>query len=329
MTNGKNRIVAMLLSLIMIFTLSACVVDVDFARKGWDGYVDGEQVWENPNYAEDPEPVEEPEEETTEPEEEVTEEEDATAESGEKVTKAKGDNKSKTATSNKTQPNTSSQQAAPQTNGNATSQAQQSQSAAKPQANNATQSGPTQAEILELYKTAANKVKTTSGVTATRTREVYTEVGEKNISGIGGSIINMAFGPKDDNKAKTVSGQSNLIKGFVVENQNYVCALTESDIKSATLNQSGSNKIITIYVKDDTTNNQNYSNKAVSATAVADLAATFQGGLVMKCRDVRITATLDQNDRLINLNTYMPSYFTKDDQKFGAAIEQWWTISYS
>jgi len=48
----------------------------------------------------------------------------------------------------------------------------------------------------------------------------------------------------------------------------------------------------------------------------------------MKCRDVRVTATIDANGRLINLNTYMPSYFTKGDQKFGAAIEQWWTITY-
>ena len=49
MTNKNNRVVAVLLSLVMIFILSACVVDIDFARKGWDGYVDGEQVWENPN----------------------------------------------------------------------------------------------------------------------------------------------------------------------------------------------------------------------------------------------------------------------------------------
>ena len=41
MANKNNKMVAVLLSLVMIFTLSACVVDIDFARKGWDGYVDG------------------------------------------------------------------------------------------------------------------------------------------------------------------------------------------------------------------------------------------------------------------------------------------------
>ena len=167
-----------------------------------------------------------------------------------------------------------------------------------------------------------------SGVTVTRTREVYTEVGEKNLSGLSGTIIGKAFAPKDDTKQKVLSSQSDIIKSFVVEKQNYVCNLTANDVKSATVKQSGSNLIVTIYVKDDTTDNQNYSNKAVSATAVADLASTFSSGLVMKCRDVRVTATIDANGRLINLNTYMPSYFTKGDQKFGAAIEQWWTITY-
>ena len=329
MEKNKKRIVALTMAIVMALSLTGCGSQgslINFITEGWDGVVTGVKIW--------------PEEEVTETAEEASEEKTSEAEAEtevvtEVVTDKEGHTKVVKKTVTKTAPNSQSgsQQGAAKAQGNSGNTASGGTSNSNAGSNTGTATVPakttyTAAEAVELYKAAANPIKTMSGVTVTRTREVYTEVGEKNLSGLSGTIIGKAFAPKDDTKQKVLSSQSDIIKGFVVEKQNYVCNLTANDVKSATVKQSGSNLIVTIYVKDDTTDNQNYSNKAVSATAVADLASTFSSGLVMKCRDVRVTATIDANGRLINLNTYMPSYFTKGDQKFGAAIEQWWTITY-
>lgn len=328
MSNKIKRAVALAMALVMVLSLTGCGAEgslIHFMTEGWDGVVNGVKIWpeEEPTTA----PEETPEEESTEAETEVVTEVVTDKEGHTKVVK-------KTVTkASATNAQGGSQQTATKQQGNTGASNTGSSGGSNSGSGTGTATVPaktsyTTAEALELYKSAANPIKTMSGVTVTRTREVYTEVGEKNLSGLSGTIIGKAFAPKDDTKQKVLSSQSDIIKSFVVEKQSYVCNLTVNDVKSATVKQSGSNLIVTIYVKDDTTDNQNYSNKAVSATAVADLAATFSSGLVMKCRDVRVTATIDANGRLINLNTYMPGYFTKDDQKFGAAIEQWWTIAY-
>lgn len=328
MSKNYKRIVALTMALVMAFSLTGCGSQgslIQFITEGWDGVVDGVKIW--------------PEEESTTASSEETSDEESTEPETEVVTEVVTDKeghkkvvtKTVTKAASKTQGGGTQQTASKNQGGSNTGTGSNTGSNAGGSTGGNTapaKTSYTTAEAVELYKAAANPIKTMSGVTVTRTREVYTEVGEKNLSGISGTIIGTAFAPKDDTKQKVYSSQSDIIKSFVVEKQNYVCNLTANDVKSATVKQSGNNLIVTIYVKDDTTDNQNYSNKAVSATAVADLAATFSSGLVMKCKDVRVTATIDANGRLINLNTYMPGYFTKDDQKFGAAIEQWWTISY-
>ena len=342
---NKTRITALLTALVMMFTLTGCVLDMEFMTAGWDGYVNGEKIWDNPNRGE---ATTVPTEDGTLPEEGVSGEEVSVDENGNVISDEGGETQEVIVT--ETQTNAAGQtvivtkkvtQKVPQTSksqgGSKVTNAQSSGSAnttktssngGAVQTTQAANKTYTAAEALELYKSAANPVKSKSGVTVTRTREVYTEVGTSNLSGLSGTIIKKAFGPKDDKEQKVFSTPSDIVKSFVVEKQSYVCNLSMSDVKSVTAKQSGNNTVVTIYVKDDTSNNQNYSNKAVSATAVAELAATFSSGLTMKCKDVRVTATIDSQGRLINLNTYMPAYFSKDDQYFGAAIEQWWTVSY-
>lgn len=325
--NGKrNRIVAILLSLVMIFTLSACVVDIDFVRKGWDGYVDGEQVWENPNYAEDPEPVED---ETTEP----TEEEETTEADEEEETPSDGKKDDKKSSDTKGTSKSSSQKKQQKPSSSTVTKQQSTQGTTKPSSQGTTKPAEktmSVAEIIDFYKSAANPVKTSSGVTVTRTREKYIELGG-NLSGLSASIVKGAFAEKDDTKAVTYTSQSDIKSKFIVEKQSYVCNLTANDVKSATIAKSGNNQIVTIYVKDDVDQAQGYSNKAVSATAVSDLAVPLSLGKLkyMACKDVRLEATIDGNGKLIALHTYMPAYFYATDESFGVALEQWWTISYS
>ncbi len=297
-----SRIISLFIITVMMLSLTACMEkQTDFLKNGWDGGKD-------PTTAEEETTLEEISEESTTETENTTNKASGTPNKG--STSAK-----KPSSSSQTQ--SSNSQSSSSGNKVTTTKA----------ASSPAQKTYTTTEAIELYKAAANPIKTKSGVTCTRTKEVYTEIGQSNLSGISGTIINTAFAPKTDTEPMTVTG-SEITEKFVVEKQSYVCNLTASDVKSATVKTSGNNKIVTIYVKDDTSG-QNYSNKAVSATAVYELTAKFSSGISMSCKDVRVTATIDANGRLINLNTYMPAYFTKGDEGFGAAIEQWWTISYA
>ncbi len=299
---NTSRIIAALLTAVMMFSLTACAEEqTDFLKNGWDGGKEPTTV----------------EEETT-LEEGAVEGEEATDKSTDGTTKKASSNKP---TSNKTSSSSSNK-------GTASSGSSSNKTTTTTKAT-ATQKTYTTAEAIELYKAAANPIKTKSGVTCTRTREVYTDLGG-NLSGGSASIIKSFFGEKDDTEHMTVTGTSNIIEKFVVEKQSYVCDLSASDVKSATVKTSGNNKIVTIYVKDDT-DGTNFSNKAVSAKAVSDIATGIPlvGLDTMRCKNVRVTATIDANGRLINLNTYMPAYFYSGEENFGAAIEQWWTISYS
>ena len=97
---------------------------------------------------------------------------------------------------------------------------------------------------------------------------------------------------------------------------------------SATITESGSNKIITIRVKDDTNDSQNYSNKAISSSALASVAGTFTGGMTIKCSNVSVKATLDSSNRLIALTTNGQYNFAKGSDAFSMSQVQNWSISY-
>lgn len=305
-----SRIISLFLAFVMMFSLTACwEKESSFLTDGWDG-------GKEPTTAEEETTLEE----ETSLEEEETKKSDSTTKKNQTAANKPSSNKGSASSGSQSG---NSQPSKPQSSGSQSSANTSTKTTA------AAQKTYTAAEALELYKAAANPIKTKSGVTCTRTREVYTDLGG-NLSGGSAGIIKRFFGEKDDTDQVVVTGSSDIVKSFVVEKQNYVCDLTTGDIKSATVKTSGNNKIVTIYVKDDT-NGTNYSNKAVSAQAVSDLAVGLALGSLdtMRCKNVRVTATIDANGRLVQLNTYMPAYFYGGEEYFGAAIEQWWTISYS
>lgn len=378
MKNNHRRLTALLMALIMIFTLSGCtVVDIDFMRYGWDGIVNGVMIWFNPERQghQDDNDAEAADNSTAD-DAEKADDEDADADDADssddkgskkgdskKGDSKKGDSKksggSATGNGGSQNSNSGSQSGS---NGGSSSQGSNSgsqggssgsqggnsdsqggnsssgdnsgsQGGSSSSGDNSGSQGSTEKtytteEAVNLYKNAANPVKSTSGYTVTRTREKYIELGG-NLSGISASIVKKAFSAKDDTTQKTYSSQSDIQKSFVVEKQSYVCALTASDVKSATVTPSGNNLIVKIYVKDDDGKNQNYSNKAVSATAVSDLAVPLSMGKLdyMACKDVWLEATINASGQLINLHTYMPAYFYGGSEYFAVALEQWWTIS--
>ncbi|MCQ2488596.1 MAG: hypothetical protein MJ143_04905 [Clostridia bacterium] len=342
MKNSK-RIFALLMAFVMMFSLTGCtIVDIDFMLNGWDGVVNGEVVWENPKRNQ--QQIAEDEKAKEEADAQEEEEEDAQTEDVEEVTEVvtevndKGETVTKVVTVTKPA-STGNKTPANKPSNSGSNSGSQTQSTTKPngsttntttKASGNSPAAPTTAEIINTYKTAANKIKSnTSGVTCTRTREKYIELGG-NISGLSASIVKSAFSEKDDTKAKTVTGSS-IANDFIVEKQSYVCNLTEADVKSATMTQSGNNTLIVIKVKDDTDQAQGHSNKAVSAKAVADLAVNLSVGKLkyMACKDVYLEATINSKGQLINLHTYMPAYFYATDEYFAVALEQWWTISYT
>lgn len=171
----------------------------------------------------------------------------------------------------------------------------------------------TDAEALDLYKTAANKVKSTAK-SATRTKEV--------IKTISGSIPSMyqTFGFKEGTKEAVTYGSSDLKDKFPVEKQNYTCNLSASDIKSASVSFSGSNKIVTITVKDDSAGTYDKSKKCVSTISVPIGTWT--------CKGVQLRGVIDANGRLTSLYYKMPTYVTSGSDAFAFSLEQYWTVSY-
>ena len=155
----------------------------------------------------------------------------------------------------------------------------------------------TAAEALELYKSAANKVKTTAK-SATRTSET--------IRTISGSIPSLysSFGFKEGTKTEKVvaKGASELKDKFPVEKKSYTCNLSASDIKSATVQSNGSSKVVTIVVKDD--NPGTYSNSSKCVSTISIPIGTWT------CKGVTLRGTIDANGRLTSLYYKMPTYVT-------------------
>ena len=173
----------------------------------------------------------------------------------------------------------------------------------------------TAAEALELYKSAANKVKTTAK-SATRTSET--------IRTISGSIPSLysSFGFKEGTKTEKVvaKGASELKDKFPVEKKSYTCNLSASDIKSATVQSNGSSKVVTIVVKDD--NPGTYSNSSKCVSTISIPIGTWT------CKDVTLRGTIDANGRLTSLYYKMPTYVTQGSDAFAFSLEQNWTVAY-
>ena len=173
----------------------------------------------------------------------------------------------------------------------------------------------TAAEALELYKSAANKVKSTAK-SATRTSET--------IRAISGSIPSMysTFGFKEGTKTEKVvaSGASELKDKFPVEKKSYTCNLSASDIKSATVQNNGSSKVVTIVVKDD--NPGTYSNSSKCVSTISIPIGTWT------CKGVTLRGTIDANGRLTSLYYKMPTYVTQGSDAFAFSLEQNWTVAY-
>lgn len=173
----------------------------------------------------------------------------------------------------------------------------------------------TAAEALELYKSAANKVKTTAK-SATRTSET--------IRTISGSIPSLysSFGFKEGTKTEKVvaKGSSELKDKFPVEKKSYTCNLSASDIKSATVQSNGSSKVVTIVVKDD--NPGTYSNSSKCVSTISIPIGTWT------CKGVTLRGTIDANGRLTSLYYKMPTYVTQGSDAFAFSLEQNWTVAY-
>ena len=173
----------------------------------------------------------------------------------------------------------------------------------------------TAAEALELYKSAANKVKTTAKST-TRTSET--------IRTISGSIPSLysSFGFKEGTKSEKVvaNGASELKDKFPVEKKSYTCNLSASDIKSATVQSNGSGKVVTILVKDD--NPGTYSNSSKCVSTISIPIGTWT------CKGVTLRGTIDANGRLTSLYYKMPTYVTQGSDAFAFSLEQNWTVAY-
>lgn len=173
----------------------------------------------------------------------------------------------------------------------------------------------TAAEALELYKSAANKVKTTAK-SATRTSET--------IRTISGSIPSLysSFGFKEGTKTEKVvaNGSSELKDKFPVEKKSYTCNLSASDIKSATVQSNGSSKVVTIVVKDD--NPGTYSNSSKCVSTISIPIGTWT------CKGVTLRGTIDANGRLTSLYYKMPTYVTQGSDAFAFSLEQNWSVAY-
>ncbi|MBP5272002.1 MAG: hypothetical protein ILO43_03415 [Clostridia bacterium] len=173
----------------------------------------------------------------------------------------------------------------------------------------------TAAEALELYKSAANKVKS-NAKSATRTSETI-----KTISGSIPSLYS-TFGFKEGTNTEKVvaSGSSQLREKFPVEGKNYTCNLSASDIKSASVQVSGSNRIVTIVVKDD--NPGTYSNSSKCVSTISIPIGTWT------CKGVTLRGTIDGNGRLTSLYYKMPTYVTQGSDAFAFSLEQNWSVAY-
>lgn len=293
-----SRVLALLMTAVMLMSLTACSEEqMDFLKNGWDG-------GKEPTTVEEETSAEDVSEEATAEGEEVSDK------STDGTTKKASSNSSKKTSGNK---NTSSSKGSSSGSGSSSSNSKTTTAKA-----GTTQKTYTAAEALELYKSAANKVKTLDGVTTTRTKEV--------ITALDGEIPSMyeSFGFEEgtNTEQKVLSTKDDIIDGFCVEGESYVCSLTASDIKSASVTTSGNNKIVTIYVKDDTEGTYDRSSKCVSTISIPVIGGDWT------CKGVVVKGTINANGQLTALYYNMPTYAKSGSNSFTFSLEQYWTITY-
>lgn len=281
--NSKlSRILIVLLSLTMIFMLSGCSETTsNFLKNGWDYEVNGVQL-------------------------------EPGLDGGVEYVAPDGSAADRTAYGSYQGPVAGSASAGTVTAGGSASSAKADSTSGSAAVN---KTSYTAAEALDLYKTAANKVKTTAK-SATRTSET--------IKTISGSIPSMysTFGFKEGTNTEKVvaKGSSELKDKFPVEGKSYTCNLSASDIKSATVQNNGSSKVVTIVVKDDNEGTYSNSSKCVSTISIPIGKWT--------CKGVVLRGTIDANGRLTSLYYKMPTYVTQGSDAFAFSLEQNWTVAY-
>lgn len=136
------------------------------------------------------------------------------------------------------------------------------------------------------------------------------------------SPLYSSFGFKEGTKTEKVvaNGSSELKDKFPVEKKSYTCNLSASDIKSATVQNNGSSKVVTIVVKDD--NPGTYSNSSKCVSTISIPIGTWT------CKGVTLRGTIDANGRLTSLYYKMPTYVTQGSDAFAFSLEQNWTVAY-
>ena len=166
---------------------------------------------------------------------------------------------------------------------------------------------------LNLYSNAANGVKTESGVKATRKKTVVTP--------LKGTIPSMyqAFGLREGTNTERVTYTGAAIdRHFPVKKCDYACALKASDIKEATIAKSGTNKIVTLTIKNDDPDSFSRSSKCIN-TPNCPLGH-------WNCKGVMIRATIDKDGNLLALFTKAPVYVTSGANSFSFLMEEYWSI---
>ncbi len=285
MKNTKlSRVFVVMLAAVMVFMMTGCA-GWDFLKNGWDYEVDGVKL--EPGFND-------------------TYEYAAPAANGSAADRSAYGSYSGPAAGSATAGSVAA---------GSTAGAAKAGSAASGSAAAANKTSYTAAEALELYKSAANKVKSTAK-SATRTSET--------IRTISGSIPSMysTFGFKEGTKTEKVvaKGSSELKEKFPVEKKAYTCNLSASDIKSATVQSNGSSKVVTIVVKDD--NPGTYSNSSKCVSTISIPIGTWT------CKGVTLRGTIDANGRLTSLYYKMPTYVTQGSDAFAFSLEQNWTVAY-
>lgn len=180
----------------------------------------------------------------------------------------------------------------------------------------------TQAEILNYFNTAANKIKT-SAKGGTYNYEKNTQAGTFTLGGpfkmfssaIDG-LVEKNMGEVSEHKNLKMS-KADLKKYVPVENESWTSKLTTSNISSATLAEKNGNYVITIKVKTDAdstspahgSGNHGRAFSIVQVSTILDNAgpvkSLLDGNVKIGYRDGKITATIDpKTGNVTHLNYY-------------------------
>lgn len=180
----------------------------------------------------------------------------------------------------------------------------------------------TQAEILNYFNTATNKVKT-SAKGGVKNYEKNTQAGTfalsgvfKSFSGVVNSLVEKNMGEKEGHTNLKMS-KADLKTLYPVENESWSSKLTTSNISSATLAEKNGNYVITIKVKTDAdstnpTHGSGNHGKAFSIVQVSTildnagpLKSMLEGNVKIGYRDGKIVATIDpKTGNLTHVNYY-------------------------